>query len=1015
MWREMTPTTSSQSLSKRIRQTPPVCLISWSTPRFVAVKSELFSSGTVSIEPGQTNRIRYPIRDPFFKMMPRSMITFMNAWTSSDNTSYPFATTNKQDFKNLLSVYLDATLHPLLKETDFKQEGWRLGPENPRAAETRTDEEIEDLDSPRMQEIGFKGVVYNEMKGQVSNADYLYYIQQREHIVPDLNNSGGDPQRITDLTHKQLVDYHSEHYHPSNATLFSYGDQPLDGHLEQVSQVLDGFSKRVVDTSNKKPIDLSNGPLDFAVEGPLDPMLPEDKQAKTSISWYMTNSADPVERFACGLISTLLFDGYGSPMYKALIESGLGSSFSANTGVDSVGAQLILSAGVNGVAEEDIPKVKEAITQVFSELAFTGVSKTKVEGALHQAELSLKHNSASFGLGLMQRILSPVHSGLDPLAELSWNDIKTEFLRRYAQEGYLEDLIINYFLKDKNTANEQCMSFTMLGSPSYAAKMTDNEQSRRLDKIEELINQEGSIKKVVEKLEDEELALLKVQEDARDADLSCLPTLRVEDIPRTQKSSPIKDTWLDDVSVTWQEAPTNGLTYFQATMDFKNSSPPEMCLLPLFSEAIMRIGTKNRTIGQWEDRIKLKTGGINASPYVYQSPTELNYYRHGLGFSGYGLSENVPQMLDIIQQLTAETDFTNEESAKIVEELVRNSLDGAMNRVADSGHVYAANYAAAALSAPSHVSQLSSGLLQIDFLTSVNQDLKREPHMIKWLMQRLQEIQRVALANTSDLRLRVVCSPEEVSKNERAVKSWLSGLSKFPDRSAQQEHPTEIPLSNGSLTFAPIGSQVYYRGTALRTVPWTHPDSAPLAVLSELLTHNYLHPEVREKGGAYGANASSRGLDGLFVMSSYRDPNPLNTSNIFASAGEFAVKREWTSDDLRGAKLGIFQGLDAPVSVNNENLSYFQFGITPEMRQAKREQFLDVTAQDVKRVAEKYLIAPKEHSHCLLGGERPSFVDEKDGWKIKSMGQEQAAPEEKGWWQRMIVEGAIWGFIFSMF
>src|SRR5436190_21382367 len=94
---------------------------------------------------------RYPIRDPFFKMLPRTLSNFMNAFTASDHTYYPFATTNKQDFKNLMSVYLDATLHPLLKQSDFTQEGWRVGPENPLAAE----------DS----KLVFKGVVYNEMKG----------------------------------------------------------------------------------------------------------------------------------------------------------------------------------------------------------------------------------------------------------------------------------------------------------------------------------------------------------------------------------------------------------------------------------------------------------------------------------------------------------------------------------------------------------------------------------------------------------------------------------------------------------------------------------------------------------------------------------------------------------------------------------------------------------------------------------------------------------------------------------
>ena len=51
---------------------------------------------------------RYPVRDPFFSMLKRSLNTFMNAFTGSDYTAYPFASTNERDFYNLLDVYLDA-------------------------------------------------------------------------------------------------------------------------------------------------------------------------------------------------------------------------------------------------------------------------------------------------------------------------------------------------------------------------------------------------------------------------------------------------------------------------------------------------------------------------------------------------------------------------------------------------------------------------------------------------------------------------------------------------------------------------------------------------------------------------------------------------------------------------------------------------------------------------------------------------------------------------------------------
>ena len=55
---------------------------------------------------------RFPVRDPFFLMIRRSLNTFMNAFTGSDYTGYPFASQNRKDFYNLLDVYLDAVFFP---------------------------------------------------------------------------------------------------------------------------------------------------------------------------------------------------------------------------------------------------------------------------------------------------------------------------------------------------------------------------------------------------------------------------------------------------------------------------------------------------------------------------------------------------------------------------------------------------------------------------------------------------------------------------------------------------------------------------------------------------------------------------------------------------------------------------------------------------------------------------------------------------------------------------------------
>ncbi len=69
---------------------------------------------------------QYSVRDPFFSMLKRSLSTFMNAFTASDWTMYPFSTQNKKDFYNLMGVYLDAAFFARLEDLSFKQEGHRL-------------------------------------------------------------------------------------------------------------------------------------------------------------------------------------------------------------------------------------------------------------------------------------------------------------------------------------------------------------------------------------------------------------------------------------------------------------------------------------------------------------------------------------------------------------------------------------------------------------------------------------------------------------------------------------------------------------------------------------------------------------------------------------------------------------------------------------------------------------------------------------------------------------------------
>jgi hypothetical protein len=67
---------------------------------------------------------KYPVKEPFVELLKSSLASFVNASTYPDKTIYPLASTNLQDYYNLLDVYLDAVFYPRLTPSTLQQEGW---------------------------------------------------------------------------------------------------------------------------------------------------------------------------------------------------------------------------------------------------------------------------------------------------------------------------------------------------------------------------------------------------------------------------------------------------------------------------------------------------------------------------------------------------------------------------------------------------------------------------------------------------------------------------------------------------------------------------------------------------------------------------------------------------------------------------------------------------------------------------------------------------------------------------
>lgn len=891
--------------------------------------------------------IKYPVRDPFFKMLNRSLANFMNAFTCSDHTMYPFATMNPIDYTNLRDVYLDATLFPRLRKIDFLQEGWRLENEDPKNPQ-----------SP----IVYKGVVYNEMKGQMSNSSYLFYTRYQQQMFKNTiyeNESGGDPTVITDLTYEDLVNYHKKYYHPTNSKFFTYGNFPLEEHLKAINSKISSFDKIFIESFQKdiKPFESPKKVYDVF---PFDPLSDPESQIKMSISFCTNDTTDVFETFSLRVLSSLLLDGHSSPLYKRLIETGLGSDWSPNSGYDSSFKTGIFSIGLQGVSKNNIKKVESEILEVLEETAEKGFERHKIDAIIHQIELGLKHKSANFGLSLMQSLESGWFNNSDPFSMISVNETINKFSEYTRDNQYLKSLIHKYMLNNKNS-----LLFIMSPSETFMQNLSEAEAKSLTVKVNSLSLEEKN------EIHAQTLELLKNQETKED--VSCLPTLTINDIAKNVHKIELLHENTGKLNIQWRITSTE-ITYFRAISSLNGLPEHLRPYLPLFAEALTNLGTHFQTMSDLEDEIKLKTGGLNVSTYVGSKYNDLNVVEEGLIFSGRCLSHNIQFMYNLFQKLLMETNFDNVEKLR---SLISINNSNIMSSLAENGHSYARAFSASSLTLGGKLSETMNGITQAKLISK----LSMEENLLS-VINKLKEISKYAFLQDS-LKVFITCSKEYMDLNRQKLNEFFSSLPKNSyDKSTNML--SQFTPSYGKRKFFPLPYSVNFTSLCLLGVPYIHQDGPIIQILSKLLTQQYLHKEIREKGGAYGGGVSYNNLEGIFGFYSYRDPTPQRTLSIFMDSGQWSMKHNWTVEELDEAKLSVFQSLDAPISIDQEGLSYFMNSINDEMRQLHRERLLKVNISDLYRITEKYICKPisQQHLSATILGEKKSWIEQEKQWEV---------------------------------
>src|SRR5438132_5977946 len=489
---------------------------------------------------------KFPVRDPFFSMTTRSLATFMNAFTRPDSTTYLFSTRNAKDYRNLLEVYLDATFFPQLSEDAFKQEGIRF--------------EFEDPADPKSG-LRYKGVVFNEMKGALATPGAAVERAMRKSLfkgVPYEYESGGDPPDIPNLTWHQLKQFHARHYHPTNAYFYTYGDRPLEATLELVElYALSRFDRIAIDESIGD-VKRNTKPTAATEPYPANPADDNSRKSEALVAWVTTRTSASFRMLGMNLLSEVLLGNAGSPLRKALIDSGLGSALADGSGLHDDFRESVFGAGLKGIAPEDAANVQKVVLDTLEGVADRGVDQSMVDAAIHHLEFEKRERSNAgfpYALRLLFASLPAYLYGGDPLSALNF-DADLERLEKARREGrFFENLIRAELLDNPYRALLTVVPDTELEERKGRAELD------RLAAIEARLTEDERAQIVSEALR------LKADQDAKQ-DLALLPTLELSDIPMQFEDVPVQDAAVQKAKVEFYPQPTNGITYLDVRSDF---------------------------------------------------------------------------------------------------------------------------------------------------------------------------------------------------------------------------------------------------------------------------------------------------------------------------------------------------------------------------------------------------------------------------------------------------------------
>ncbi|MBC8198230.1 MAG: insulinase family protein [Candidatus Marinimicrobia bacterium] len=874
------------------------------------------------------------MKDVFNEISKGGLTTFLNAMTGPDTTYYPFATRNEKEYFNIMDVYMDTIFHPKLEEFAFMQEGWRHHLENPN------------------DQIEIKGVVYNEMKGALSNPTTQIWYTLFKHLMPNSTYShisGGDPIHIPDLTWDYLKEFHNQFYHPSNSVIFLYGNAPLEKELEFLNKnYLSDFEKQKI----TEDINFGNQVESFKkIESSYAINANDKTDEKTflAIGIPVSTADNEEENLALKILGEILFSSDASPFKLDFNNSGIGKDIEG--GLIDNNYRTIMFAEVIGSEPKKMDEFIELFKSSMTEIIKNGLDKELILSELNGFEFQNREESCNSqrGLNYGMRIVKSTKLGEDPFEGLKFDKLFNSIRNKILNENYLEKLI-----KTKLLNFDQSVCVSLKPEPGKSdneskvlnKKLADLKTSLSNDKISKLIQKTSDFEKYQNK-------------ENTEAEIATLPFINKNDIPeKLDLISPQIEIGGNNTSSIISEIFTGGISYI--SIGFDCSTIPQRLLpyLDIFGHILTEIGTKNLNYIEFAKKINIFTGSFNHQFSVFNKRKDRDSYRPIFWLKTKILREYITEGLEILEDVILNHDFSNR---KRIKEILKRNFAWVENHVQSEGY-HLPLYRTRSLLHSSNVylEEVSGSTAYFKLKNIVHNYDTLESEVLS----AIKEISEL-LFNQHNLVTSITAEEKDIVTIQPLLKNIIKNLSSKKHPKQEIQHQLKLKndafISSAEIVFAVqsgdiIDSGVNYNGA--------------FEVLKSYLSNEFLHENIRAKGGAYGCFPILDSITGAFSFVSYRDPNVKSTFDIFNQIPNAIKNISMSNRSLEQLIIGTYSHFDPllnPYMQGARAKNRFLVGSDDEYLYRILSEIKSTTVEQMRSFSESMEIFTKNSVKGIIG------------------------------------------------